>query len=275
MLGKLIKYDLKFENRYLLIIHAFLISASVLIRIFLTGRIFTEGTDFDNERTIISLIIFFTVFTLLISAIGIAAQLVIAVRFYKNVFSDEGYLTHTLPVTTGELLLSKTISGCIWGILSMIMLHASLLIVTITPYTIGYLKDNRARILTELGVTGDTASFPVKEIIFLYITVCFISVLSNIVLFYISIAIGQLIYSHKVLGAIAAYFVITTVISLIMLIILILSGLLGAPINAPASFNMAAYLKDSLKINGSLSGAQAVLMYPVIYWIMKKKINLD
>lgn len=273
MLGKLIKYDLKAINRYLIIIHAFLITASVLLRVFLTGRVFTEGVDFNNEKTILVLVLFFTAFVLLISAIAFATQLIIAVRFYKNLFSDEGYLTHTLPVTPGEHLLSKTISGCIWGIINMLFFHISVLIVAATPYTIGFLFHNKSKVLDELGFTGSSVS--VKEVIFFYVLACLVGVVTNIVLFYASITIGQLVHSHKILGAIAAYFVISTAFSLIALIVMALTGLLGASMHPSDSFDFMKYMLDSLKMNGIFAFIQIAVLYPVTYCIIKKKVNLD
>lgn len=275
MLGKLIKYDLKSINRYLIIIHTFLILASVFIRVFLTGHLFSEKTDFNSDKVILSLVLFITLYTLLITAIGFATQLVIAVRFYKNLFSDEGYLTLTLPVTVGEHLLSKTISGCIWSALNMVLLHISFLIVMATPFTIGFLADNKVRLLTEFGFTGNAEAFSLRYFLVLYIMVCLAGVISNIILFYASIAIGQLIYSHKVLGAIAAYFVLTTVLSLVMLIILMVSGHFVAMVSPSDSFNMAASMGDTLKMNCLFAVIQTVLLYPATYCIMRKKINLD
>ena len=54
-----------------------------------------------------------------ISVIAVVAGIFIALfivmqRYYKNFFSDEGYLTFTLPVKTGHLLGSKVISAVLW-----------------------------------------------------------------------------------------------------------------------------------------------------------------
>ena len=42
MLGKLIKYDMKALNRFLILIHGFLLFAALLVRFFLTGRVLVE-----------------------------------------------------------------------------------------------------------------------------------------------------------------------------------------------------------------------------------------
>ena len=45
----------------------------------------------------------------------------IAVRFYKNLYTDEGYLMHTLPVTPRQLLVSKLTVGSLWSFLVTIL----------------------------------------------------------------------------------------------------------------------------------------------------------
>lgn len=276
MLGKLIKYDLKAMNRFLIIIHVFLLCASVLIRVFFTGRVFTESTDFDNENFILPVLIFLVLFIILICAAAFATQLVIAIRFYKNIFSDEGYLTHTLPVTGGKLLLSKTISGSIWGVIDMLFLHISLWIVIATPYVTELFTENSASIWAELELTDKGPALTLQSLLLLYIGTCLIGVITNVVLFYASIAIGQFVPGHKVLGAIAAYFVINTFVSVIMLIVMAFSGLLGASIHPlSASFDFTIYIRNSLNFGIICSFIQSFILYSVTYWIMEKKLNLE
>ncbi|MEY8508429.1 hypothetical protein AALA78_09385 [Lachnospiraceae bacterium 42-17] len=275
MLRKLIKYDLKAMNRYLIIIHVFMLSACVLIRVFLTGRLFAEGVDFNSQKYFLPLVLFFTLFTILISMMAFATHLVIAIRFYKNLFSSEGYLSHTLPVTSGQHLLSKTISGSIWGIINMISLHIALFIVAATPYVISFVSENKAEIMEKLGFTGSRPSGSFLGFLLLYIVVCLIGTATNVILFYSAITIGQLISGHKILGAIAAYFVINTTVSVAALIITAYTGLLGASMNLSTAVDSIKYLKDSLIMNGIFSFIQTAVLYLVIYWIMKKKVNLD
>lgn len=52
--------------------------------------------------------------------VAIAFVLVIW-RYYKNLYSSEGYLTHTLPVHPSQLLWSKLLVGFIWTALSYLV----------------------------------------------------------------------------------------------------------------------------------------------------------
>lgn len=146
MLGKLIKYDMKALNRFLILIHGFLLFAALLVRFFLTGRVLVE-TPKDGTLLGLSFLLFF----LIIMSVSFGTFIVIAVRFYKNLFSDEGYLTRTLPVTSGQHLLSKTIAGSIWASLDMILLLASFYIISATPFVVDAFNSNKDLILRELG----------------------------------------------------------------------------------------------------------------------------
>ncbi|MDD3866557.1 MAG: hypothetical protein PHX55_02975, partial [Eubacteriales bacterium] len=59
----------------------------------------------------------------------IITYVVVVMRYYKSLYSDEGYLTHTLPVKAGSLLGSKVLTSFIWLILSYLVAGAVLVIV--------------------------------------------------------------------------------------------------------------------------------------------------
>lgn len=146
MLGKLIKYDLKSMNRFLIILHAFLLLIAVLLRVFVTSRIQLQ-TDEG------SLLFAFAILAYVLAITGIAfgTAIVIAVRFYKNLFSDEGYLTWTLPVTPGTHLLAKTISGSIWSFIDNVLVFAALYIGIATPDFLRLFESQKEELMTELG----------------------------------------------------------------------------------------------------------------------------
>ena len=105
MLKKLIKYDLKYGAKIVIVIHALLWIAAIFGRVFFLDRI-----DFDapTEQLVSVLVLFFSAFVLLFSVVSLATALLIAARFYKNLFTDEGYLTWTLPASPVQQLWAKT-----------------------------------------------------------------------------------------------------------------------------------------------------------------------
>lgn len=56
---------------------------------------------------------------MLMSAFSIVTLILIVIRYYKNFFTDEGYLTFTLPVSRTKLLNSKIIMAFFWMALTV------------------------------------------------------------------------------------------------------------------------------------------------------------
>lgn len=83
MLGKLLKYDLKYGVKIFVLIHAILFIASILGRIFFMNRI-----DFEHADGIMvsSLVIFSAVMMFLYMVVCFSTWLLIAIRFYRNLF---------------------------------------------------------------------------------------------------------------------------------------------------------------------------------------------
>ena len=106
MLGKLIKHEFKATGRLIPAFYAFLA--------LMCGVLFF-AKKFDLTP-IISTAIFFLIMA--IAAVSIVTVVVIIMRFHKSVFGNEGYLTGTLPVKSGEIILSKGIIAAFWQTLS-------------------------------------------------------------------------------------------------------------------------------------------------------------
>lgn len=77
-----------------------------------------------------ALIAVFPSFSYLISVyLGMLVPIILCmVRYYKNMLSDEGYLTHTLPVKKSTLLLSKLAVTLVMEFLTLATIILSLLI---------------------------------------------------------------------------------------------------------------------------------------------------
>lgn len=137
MLGKLIKYDLKFILK----------SVSIYIVILLLCAIFFNITSYDKSCELVNdmpvcneppifLAIFHTVFWNAIFAVIIGLFLNAAIRtwarFKINFFNDESYLTHTLPVSNTTLWFAKFLSAVIVTIIVIAAIAASFGILQLT-----------------------------------------------------------------------------------------------------------------------------------------------
>ncbi len=78
------KNELQALNRYLLLIHAFLLAVAAAVRIFLT-----EPLRIGDSQSVIVSTFGIILFVLIAVGISFATSLLTAIRFYKNLFSDE------------------------------------------------------------------------------------------------------------------------------------------------------------------------------------------
>lgn len=272
MLGKLIKYDLKSTSRFLVLIHVFLVILSVLGRIFVTGQINFEAEEVDQLLLTLTLVLYIILF----AGASFGTYIVIAVRFYKNLFSDEGYLTNTLPVKKSTLLLSKTISGSIWGVIDILLISICTCLLFAIPAITDAIVPQWDRFLTLLGFEGRHDFTLFLLYIFFFMLV---GAVSSVVMIETSVVLGQLFNGHKVLGAVVCYFVLSTIISVLSTVALSIQGILTESYliqtSSTDSFNFASYMRDIMHISISLCLIVTILFYFVSYLIMKKKINLS
>ena len=124
MLGKLISHEWKDTWKLMTILNGAVIVLSVLGMFFAaTGNL----TDIFNREDVTSVwvfvmyISFIMVYILGIIALSVGTTLYFYVRFYRNLYTDQGYLMHTLPVTEHELILSKAIVAFIWKAVSVLV----------------------------------------------------------------------------------------------------------------------------------------------------------
>lgn len=275
MLRKLIKYDMKSLNRFLPVMHIFILLSSILIRIFITGRI-TPQTDSD-QMNLFMLLTFILYFTIIV-ALSTGTYLIAGIRFYRNMFTDEGYLTRTLPVTNGTHLLSKTIAGSIWAVINMLFIYLCTYIVAWTPYIKTVVEENKDEILVEFGFVGKYADLSISTALMILLLFSLFGAVGSIIMIYASVAFGQLFSSHRVLGAVVSYFVITTLISVLSVVVMVLFGnetrLMITSSSFESEFNFISYIIEVMKITGIFEIVTSVVLYITTHYIMNKKINL-
>lgn len=266
---------MKSLNRFLPVLHFFVLLSAILIRFFITGRINPSSTGSQIDfLLILTFVLFFTIVT----ALSTGTYLLTGIRFYKNMFTDEGYLTKTLPVTNGTHLLSKTIAGSIWAIINILFIYLFSYIVIWTPYMKSQVLSEKEAILEEFGFVGKYADVSFSTALAVLLLFSCFGAVSSIIMIYASVALGQLFGSHRVLGAVVAYFVITTVMSILLVIVVALFGdvsqMLITPSSAADEFNFIDYMAEIMKISSILIAVFSVGLYGITYYIMDKKINL-
>ena len=124
MFRKLLKYDMQSILKIWWIVAAVTIGASILggIGFRLIMEISTESVD-SLFPVILMLggILFLFISVIALSSSFVITEVLIFWRFYKNFFTDEGYLTFTLPVSRKQLFLSKTVNAMVWSALHIVL----------------------------------------------------------------------------------------------------------------------------------------------------------
>ncbi len=107
MLKTLLKYDLRSVFKYWWLVAA----SSLALCVAGGGCITVLRSERDIPQIVEASVILLLVFAVIgIVAFALFCTIILFVRFYKNFFTDEGYLTFTLPVKCSQLLNSKLLT---------------------------------------------------------------------------------------------------------------------------------------------------------------------
>lgn len=280
MLGKLFKYEWKSGSRLFLLIHGGVLLFALLSRLFLTINGGLNQAMATSENSIISMIAAMIIFGIVvfISCTAIFTYIYIAYRFYKNVFTDQGYLTNTLPVTPGQIILSKMLNALLWIIIDVIVLVLSLCIIFVDNMQF-YSEFFHAlgEVFTLIGQLPSTA--------WLGILCMILSPFLMILHLYFSVALGNLIASHKVIGSIVAYFGSYTIIQIISTMVVaftyssFVANNLSADVSSYTPAETTSYVINLLN-PALLCSLGLCVIFLLLFWfttryIMTKKLNLQ
>lgn len=262
MLGKLLKHDLKYMTKPLLPLHLVFLLFSLLSRFGFKSMI-----DTPTEPSLVLVCTWIVAYALLLTAVSYTTMGVIIVRFYRNLFSDVGYLSFTLPVTPGQHLLSKTLAGGIWGLIDAVVLLGSMVIIFYVPE----LYQNpmiAAELSSELGM-----SF--THLTWLIIIITIIGGATNCITYYAFIAFGQLFSKHRILIPIVTYFVFTSLLSLLSMFAMFLNEFTMIEAGNYNPANVGPFYNTFMIWATILQVVFSIACYFFTYYVMNKKLNMQ
>lgn len=260
MLGKLMKYEWKNTMIFLLPLHV------ALLLVTICGRLVT-GLGLKGSYDLIVVVALVLYFSSVI-IISIATTIYLLFRFYKNFFTDEGYLMFSLPVTVNQLLLSKLIIAVVWHLINICLSIVSVIVILSIPKFMIYLKDVFS-IMQESLVTMTGMNFQTICIFIFILTL--ISTVEGMLMFYLSIAMGNFFGRHKIIGSFASYIAIYSIIQMTAVVFLLFSGFNGG---VPEDrFNQ--FYRMTLVYGFVLGLVMLIGFYAGTHYILSKKLNLD
>lgn len=276
MTGKLIKYEFRSIIKQIGIVWIALPVTALLLSF---SDWIISGNELMPERSGIFGDILLMVTSFLYGGIFMAMAaitcLIVLMRFYKGLLRDEGYLMHTLPVKTWQLITAK-------GVVAACVVLGSILIAIFSIFmlnAIGGFSDI-GDMLAQIGnLYGE------HPVAFLYtleiLVIAIMAILKSIYQVYAAMSIGQLAPKHRIAFSVLAYIGIGAVM---MILFILLISFLGTDMMAGAVKWMVNGLDNMDTEQGVqlvallffLSQAvQVVIFHVVSERILNKRLNLE
>lgn len=253
MLGKILKYDLKWVYKLVVIFYSLAFIFSVI------GRIFGE---IENSLVcdIVSKICFGTAISMAISSL-INSLMRLWARFVRNVYKDESYLTHTLPVEKKDIYLSKVISG-------IVCIFTTMIVAVICLGICYYSEANIEVVKNLLELAASTYNTTVLKLLLLVTVVLFLEVVYVLLTGYVGIILGHKSNTGKMVKSIVIGFVLYFVFQTLTLGLMGIYGLFNPEvmnlINTTEIINISA-IKSVM-----YAGIVVYVLYSVILYILGK-----
>lgn len=280
MLGKLIKDEFK----------SYRMSFGIM---FLAGAIFTIFMKIvcmlpyqQDVKHLIQGIGFYSYYYI-IMLIGVAASVLVIVRFYSTMVGDRGYLTWTLPAKPSTIIWSKLIGGMLWKIIAGIVTIVLLVIFFVGKYwviwndftmdvTLNEMNSNELHAIIRelLGLLRPEYLIPI--VLFL-ITVLVFQIMPQL-LIYFCIAVGQLFGKWRIVASIGCYFVIMIVMEILMIAgiaIMAVGGASAASVGFFENMSVVGTISFILGIMIFVGLILSVVFFLLTNMIFKKHLNLE
>lgn len=199
MLSKLLKHEFMVTWKIPVLLDAVLIGLGLMSYVALRAVPHME----DSIGVLVLLFALIGIFYIGLIAASIILQIYLVLRYYRNLYTEEGYLTFTLPVSPDHILNAKLINGYIWELLSLICTLASLFIAAAgmlqaMAVNSAELQEFADEMMSIFGV--DDPHFIISILL-----MGIISPLASTMSLYFCVTVGQLWQKHKILGAILCY----------------------------------------------------------------------
>ena len=275
MLKKLLKYDFKSVLRF------WWIAAISTVALALVGG--WGWSIFESEKYLPDMlyaVATLAAFAAVLGGIAFAILTVILLfsRFYKNFFTDEGYLTFTLPVKRSSLLNSKLIVSIVTvGMTTLVILFDVFVAACIGEADTIFTKVFWISIWKDIYEFFDIYNGYAVAIILETILSYVLSIVISVLFASCCITIASIIAKKaKVLTAIAIYYIANsvTVFGLIMYNLFAMETLFGWINDVPEYYSGDLWLLIQL-CSVLFKAIICAVLYAFQYWMLDKKLNLS
>lgn len=266
MVRKLFRHEMAALWRILLPIELILLAISAFVRGF---------QIFESDHLAYGITFGIAVFVLvMLNLINLVAVVYIAVfRFYRHLFTAEGYLSFTLPITPGQHIFTKASAALLSQLAAVCVTVLSFMIVTAGDvfYEILRVFEYGSGLLQEF--TQGHVVWYIVEFAALMLT----SYISQILLLYACVCLGQLSRKNRVAMAIVAYFVYTVIVQILSSVLNVAVSISGHEgwfaINSPEE--LIVFIHGVMIALCVWSLVVSAIYFVISHTIMRKKLNLE
>lgn len=260
MFLKLFKYDFKSIIKKVVYYYIVLIAVAIFAKII---DLLLTHTDFSF------LAYFPRMLYIGVMTSGLTVALILCmIRYYKNMLSDQGYLTHTLPVKRSHILLAKLLATLAIEAITILVMLLSVLIYSIDwlPEAVNGIKE----LFAEMAVYPETAH--VVGIIVFVVAIMMFGAVFSVSYISLCLTLGATHNKNKLVMAFVYYMVINFAMQVFYIVIGIVGTVIITSINVEFSFGLL-YLIFTLICIGEI--ALTVIAYFVNLMFLNKKLNLE
>lgn len=283
MLSKLIKHEWRaLKNPFIIFLVVLIITTalSCITLLFINPAFDEVVMGLSTMLTFCMLMLYY----LGLIACSIGPNIVIAIRFYKSCYTDEGYLTHTLPISSKQLLLGKLLTYFIFSLaMGAIMVLSVFVIIGVAIAHFGSFSEmSFAEIMSELDLAAlsdvmeSAAGIGLIPFILFLLVYCIGTAITHIIIITGCVSLGQLMTKHRVLGAILAYFAFYMIVQTISTFAAFpMTGNMLQAEMVGTTMTMWELMSPLYIFIGAIYVVVAVIMYFVNLHMMTKKLNLE
>lgn len=272
MLGKLFKHEFKETAKLLIPLNLVLVALTAI------GAILLGTSVLQNESFELLAISSMLIYILSIFALFIITTVYLTIRYYKTMYSNEGYLTHTLPVSSTAVVNTKVLVAAFWSLIAMCITICSVFV--LVRVTAG--SDWNTAMQEIQSVFPEIFGFGFGELMAYTIASCIISCFSSVLMIFASLAIGQLFQQHRIIAAIVTYIIFYVLQQIIGTVTMVILGIGSADTLLEAenaaitgTANLASFYRGTFWSGMIESILFAIAFYVVCHYITKKKLNLE
>ena len=264
MLGKLIKYDIKWINKVMVIYYLITFVLCVLTRV-LSG--FSDNFFLN--------IIFYAVRGMAIACFAnvlINAIIRCWARLHTTTYKDESYLTHTLPVTKSDIYNSKFIQTLIFFVIGFVIILISLFIVY-------YSKDNWASLREFIKTLTTGLNMSTAFFLIMAITIIFLEVFNAIQCGFLGLILGHKLNNNKIAFSIIFGFIAYLLSQSLVLALVFVYGLFDPTVMELFKTATVSIDVDAFKLLAIISSVLYIIIITVMSIIckieLKKGVNIE